>query len=35
MSFDQLNLSAPLLQAIADQGYNSPTPVQEKAIHTV
>lgn len=32
MSFDQLNLSPPLLQAIADQGYTQATPVQEQAI---
>ena len=32
MQFNQLELSAPLLKAIAEQGYNKPTPVQEKAI---
>jgi ATP-dependent RNA helicase RhlE len=32
MSFNQLDLSAPLLKAIAEQGYNQPTPVQEQAI---
>lgn len=32
MSFNQLHLSAPLLQAIIEQGYDKPTPVQEKAI---
>lgn len=32
MSFDQLELSPPLLKAIAEQGYSMPTPVQEKAI---
>ncbi|MCK5121752.1 MAG: DEAD/DEAH box helicase [Methylococcales bacterium] len=32
MSFNQLNLSTPLLQAITEQGYDKPTPVQEKAI---
>ncbi|MCK4840840.1 MAG: DEAD/DEAH box helicase [Methylococcales bacterium] len=35
MSFDQLNLSAPLLQAITEQGYDKPTPVQEKAIPVI
>ena len=32
MLFSQLNLSAPLLKAIQDEGYTTPTPVQEKAI---
>ena len=32
MTFDQLDLSPPLLKAIAEQGYSKPTPVQEKAI---
>ena len=32
MSFNQLDLSAPLLKAIAEQGYENPTPVQEQAI---
>ncbi|MCF6251394.1 MAG: DEAD/DEAH box helicase [Methylococcaceae bacterium] len=32
MSFDQLDLSSPLIQAIAEQGYDRPTPVQEQAI---
>jgi ATP-dependent RNA helicase RhlE len=32
MTFDQLDLSSPLLQAIAEQGYSKPTPVQEQAI---
>jgi ATP-dependent RNA helicase RhlE len=32
MSFDQLDLSPPLLQAIEEQGYTKPTPVQEQAI---
>ncbi len=32
MQFNQLNLSSPLLKAIAEQGYNEPTPVQERAI---
>ncbi|NOR70440.1 MAG: DEAD/DEAH box helicase [Methylomarinum sp.] len=32
MSFNQLNLSTPLLQAITEQGYDKPTPIQEKAI---
>ena len=32
MSFDTLGLSAELLRAIREQGYNEPTPVQRKAI---
>jgi ATP-dependent RNA helicase RhlE len=31
-TFDTLGLAAPLLQAIADTGYTSPTPIQAKAI---
>jgi ATP-dependent RNA helicase RhlE len=34
-SFDQLGLIAPLLQAVRDQGYEQPTPVQEQAIPLV
>ncbi|KIH75430.1 Superfamily II DNA and RNA helicase [Geoalkalibacter ferrihydriticus] len=32
MSFDQLQLAAPLLQAIKSCGYTEPTPIQAKAI---
>src|SRR4030067_3298107 len=32
MLFEQLNLIAPILQAIKEEGYTQPTPVQEKAI---
>src|SRR5437773_3078084 len=32
MSFENLGLNAKTLQAIADVGYSSPTPIQEKAI---
>ena len=35
MTFDQLDLSPPLLQALAEQGYDQPTPVQEKAIPVI
>lgn len=35
MSFNQLDLSAPLLQAISEQGYKQPTPVQEQAIPVI
>ena len=32
MSFEQLGLNAKTLQAIAEAGYESPTPIQEKAV---
>ncbi len=32
MNFEELGLSAPILDAIKDCGYDSPTPIQEKAI---
>jgi ATP-dependent RNA helicase RhlE len=32
MTFNHLNLSEPLLKAISDQGYDSPSPIQEKTI---
>lgn len=35
MSFDTLGLSAKLLRAISDEGYESPTPIQAQAIPTV
>ncbi len=35
MSFDSLGLSAPLLKAIAKQGYDKPSPIQEQAIPAV
>ncbi len=35
MSFDTLGLSAELLRAISEQGYNEPTPIQRKAIPAV
>ncbi|MFG6447410.1 DEAD/DEAH box helicase [Roseateles sp. BYS180W] len=35
MSFDSLGLSQPLLRAIADAGYTSPTPIQAQAIPLV
>lgn len=34
-TFDDLGLSAPLLQAIADTGYTTPTPIQAQAIPKV
>ncbi len=35
MSFDSLGLIAPLLKAVALQGYETPSPIQEKAIPAV
>jgi ATP-dependent RNA helicase RhlE len=35
MPFTKLGLSAPLLRAIAEQGYIHPTPIQEQAIPVV
>jgi len=35
MSFDTLGLSAKLLQAIGEQGYSEPTPVQRQAIPVI
>ena len=32
MTFEDLGLSAELLRAVNDAGYNQPTPIQEKAI---
>ena len=35
MSFDHLGLRPELLRAVAEQGYTTPTPVQERAIPIV
>ena len=35
MSFASLGLSAPVLKAIAEEGYNTPTPIQLEAIPAV
>lgn len=35
MSFSQLGLSAPLLNAVLAQGYDTPSPIQEQAIPAV
>jgi ATP-dependent RNA helicase RhlE len=35
MSFDSLGLSAELLRAVKEQGYDAPTPIQERAIPVV
>ncbi|MDO4222024.1 MAG: DEAD/DEAH box helicase [Akkermansia sp.] len=32
MRFDELGLSAPILEAVKDCGYETPTPIQEQAI---
>ncbi len=35
MTFDQLGLTAELLKAVAEQGYMTPTPIQQQAIPVV
>jgi len=35
MSFDTLGLSAPILKAVTEQGYDLPSPIQEQAIPAV
>ncbi|MDA9556895.1 DEAD/DEAH box helicase [Vibrio sp.] len=35
MSFNSLGLSAPILKAIEEQGYSTPSPIQEQAIPAV
>ena len=35
MSFEELGLSEELLRAVADSGYNEPTPIQRQAIPPV
>jgi ATP-dependent RNA helicase RhlE len=35
MSFSNLGLSAELLRAVSDQGYDTPTPIQAQAIPTI
>ena len=35
MSFDSLGLSAPILEAVAEEGYETPSPIQAKAIPAV
>ncbi|PSU44490.1 RNA helicase [Photobacterium frigidiphilum] len=35
MSFSNLGLSAPILKAVAELGYETPTPIQEKAIPVI
>ncbi len=35
MNFDQLGLRADILRAIADEGYSTPTPIQQQAIPAV
>ncbi len=35
MSFSQLGLCAPLLKAISDKGYSSPSPIQAQAIPAI
>ena len=35
LKFEDLNLIAPILKAVDNQGYTSPTPIQEKAIPVI
>ena len=35
MSFDSLGLSAEILRAVSEKGYNTPTPIQQQAIPLV
>ncbi|MEH6534723.1 MAG: DEAD/DEAH box helicase, partial [Photobacterium frigidiphilum] len=35
MSFSNLGLSDPILKAVAELGYETPTPIQEKAIPVI
>ena len=35
MTFDELGLAAPILQAVNDCGYETPTPIQQQAIPVV
>lgn len=35
MTFDQLHLIAPILKALQEEGYTSPTPIQQQAIPKV
>lgn len=35
MTFEELGLAAPILQAVKDCGYETPTPIQEQAIPVV
>lgn len=35
MGFDQLGLSAPVLKAVAEQGYDNPSPIQAQAIPAI
>lgn len=35
VTFDQFGLSAEILKAVAEQGYSTPTPIQEQAIPVV
>ena len=32
MTFQELGLNEPILRALADQGYEQPSPIQAKAI---
>ena len=35
MSFNTLGLSKPILRAVAEEGYTTPTPIQQQAIPVI
>ncbi len=35
MTFEELNLAPAIVQAVHEQGYTTPTPIQEQAIPAV
>ncbi|WP_370306713.1 DEAD/DEAH box helicase [Sinimarinibacterium flocculans] len=35
MSFDTLGLAPPLLRAVAEEGYDTPTPIQQRAVPAI
>ncbi len=35
MNFDELNLAPAILKAVREQGYETPTPIQQQAIPAV
>jgi len=35
MKFESLGLSTPILKAVTEKGYETPTPIQDKAIPAV
>ena len=35
MTFEELGLAAPILEAVKDCGYETPTPIQQQAIPVI